>query len=285
MTYTLEKMDDNNLRFLFRFSSEEYLEAQKEYAEKNKKQYLEAIRSQGSFRRPVITELVRKAYVKAAMEYPQEIYYSPTLSLDQDDENGIVCSARVQIAPVFKLGNYRALQLSEQEIRQIEQETATVPELNRAGTRRYLLQAAMVIQLDKICEGEIPDPMAGERASQMLSAFEQQLDLNGQKLEDYYKDCNTNEKELFLDFSKEAKKQLHSRLALYELAKAEGLLATEEEYEEELSRLSERSMMPVSRLREIFAQREGTQVRQDIAIAKAAEYLGDMAERLYPPKG
>ena len=77
----------------------------------------------------------------------------------------------------------------------------------------------MVMRLDKICEGGVPDTMASERASQMIGAFEQQLDGNGKKIEDYYKECNTNEEELFTDFMREAKKQLHSRLALYELAK------------------------------------------------------------------
>ena len=232
----------------------------------------------------MITELVKKAYAKAAMEYPQEIYYTPALTLEQDDENGIVCSARVQIAPAFTLGDYHALSISEAEVAQIDREVSTLPVENRADSRRYLLQTCMVSQLGKICTGEVPDTMAGERAAQMMNAFEQQLNNNGRKIEDYYKECNANENELFMDFVNEAKKQLHSRLSLYELAKAEGLLATEEEYEAELARLADMSMMPVQRLRQIFAKREGAKVRQDIAIAKAAEYLGQMVDKRYPYK-
>lgn len=284
MTYTLENTDSNHLRFVFYFSAEEYQQAAKEYAEKNQKEYLAAIRSQGSFRKPVITELVRKAYAKAAMEYPQEIYYTPALTLEQDDERGIVCSARVQIAPEFKLGDYQRLSLREEEVAQIDREVKTLPEENRADSRRYLLQTCMVTQLGKICTGTVPDTMAGERASQMMGAFEQQLNSSGKKIEDYYKECNTNERELFQDFMNEAKKQLHSRLSLYELAKAENLLATEEEYEAELARLADLSMMPVQRLRQIFARGEGSKLRQDIAIAKAAEYLGGRVDALYPPK-
>ena len=140
------------------------------------------------------------------------------------------------------------------------------------------------MRLDKICEGVVPDTMASERASQMIGAFEQQLDGNGKKIEDYYKECGTNEEELFADFMREAKKQLHSRLALYELAKKENLLATEDEYTAELTRLADMSMMPAERLREIFARREEAKVRQDIAIAKAAEYLGKKVDELYPAK-
>ena len=270
---------------MFSFTPDEYADAAKEYAAKDKKGFLDAARSGGDLRRAVITEMVRKAYSKAAMEYPREIYYSPALTLEQDDEKrGVVCAAKVQIDPEFTLGDYRALRLDADEVAQVEREALTVPEPNRAETRRYLLQAAMVMRLDKICEGGVPDTMASERASQMIGAFEQQLDGNGKKIEDYYKECNTNEEELFADFMREAKKQLHSRLALYELAKKENLLATEEEYTAELARLADMSMMPAARLREIFARREEAKVRQDIAIAKAAEYLGKRVDELYPAK-
>lgn len=285
MTYTVENINSNNLRFVFRFTAEEYKEAAKEFADKNKKDFFDAARSQGSLHKAVITEMVRKAYSKAAMEYPQEIYYTPALTLMQDDDRlGVVCSAKVQIAPEFKLGDYRSLELSPEEVAQVEREILTIPESNRADSRRYLLQAAMVMRLDKLCEGEVPDTMASERASQMIGAFEQQLDGNGKKIEDYYKDCNTDEAALFADFMSEAKKQLHSRLALYELAKKERLLATEDEYTAELERLADMSMMPAKRLREIFARREESKVRQDIAIAKAAEYLGKRVDELYPAK-
>lgn len=285
MTYTVENINFNNLRFVFSFTPDEYADAAKEYAAKDKKGFLDAARSGGDLRRAVITEMVRKAYSKAAMEYPREIYYSPALTLEQDDEKrGVVCDAKVQIGPEFTLGDYRALALDADEVAQVEREALTVPEPNRTETRRYLLQAAMVMRLDKICEGVVPDTMASERASQMIGAFEQQLDGNGKKIEDYYKECSTNEEELFADFMREAKKQLHSRLALYELAKKENLLATEEEYTAELARLADMSMMPAARLREIFARREEAKVRQDIAIAKAAEYLGKRVDELYPAK-
>ena len=285
MTYTVENINSNNLRFVFSFTAEEYAEAAKEYAAKNRKEFLDSARSGGDLRRAVITEMVRKAYSKAAMEYPREIYYIPALTLEQDDEKrGIVCAAKVQIDPEFTLGDYHALKLDAGEVAEIGREALTVPEANRAETRRYLLQTDLVKQLDNVCEGVVPDTMASERASQMIGAFEQQLDNNGKKIEDYYKECGTSEQALFADFMREAKKQLHSRLALYELAKKENLLATEDEYTAELARLADMSMMPAQRLREIFARREEAKVRQDIAIAKAAEYLGKRVDELYPAK-
>ena len=281
MKYKVKNTDDNNLRFEFAFTVEEIENEMRQYAQKNKKEYISDMTKQSSVRKHIITELVKKEYVKAAMQYTQEIYYSPVLNVIKDDKSGLVVSADVQISPVFKLGDYSVLSLTENELEEIERDIATVPEDNRATIRRYLLQSKLVEKLDNITEGTVPDTMASERAGQMMSAFEQQLDSNGKDIKDYYEDCDTNEHELYEDFMKEAKRQLHSRLSLYELAKAENLYATEEEYEAELRKLSDRSMMPVSRLREIFEKKEGAKLRQDIAIAKAAEFLGEIVDKRY----
>lgn len=281
MKYKVKNTDDNNLRFEFAFTVEEIENEMRQYAQKNKKEYISDMTKQSSIRKHIITELVKKEYVKAAMQYTQEIYYSPVLNVIKDDKSGLVVSADVQISPVFKLGDYSVLSVTENELEEIERDISTVPEDNRATIRRYLLQSKLVEKLDNITEGTVPDTMASERAGQMMSAFEQQLDSNGKDIKDYYEDCDTNEHELYEDFMKEAKRQLHSRLSLYELAKAENLYATEEEYEAELRKLSDRSMMPVSRLREIFEKKEGAKLRQDIAIAKAAEFLGEIVDKRY----
>ena len=221
MKYKVKNTDDNNLRFEFAFTVEEIENEMRQYAQKNKKEYISDMTKQSSIRKHIITELVKKEYVKAAMQYTQEIYYSPVLNVIKDDKSGLVVSADVQISPVFKLGDYSVLSVTENELEEIERDIATVPEDNRATIRRYLLQSKLVEKLDNITEGTVPDTMASERAGQMMSAFEQQLDSNGKDIKDYYEDCDTNEHELYEDFMKEAKRQLHSRLSLYELAKAE----------------------------------------------------------------
>jgi len=198
------------------------------------------------------------------------------------ENGGLVCSARVQIAPEFQLGNYKSLQLSQEELLQADRDAASLPQEDRGPTRRYLLQSQLVSRLAEITRGEIPDTMAHERAEQMLSAFEQQLEGQGLKIEDYYKETGSSRSQLLEDFAAEAKKQLHSRLSLYELARAEGLLATEEEYGAEVQRLSEMYLMPVPRLRELLAKREEARIRQDISIAKAAEYFGRRIDAEYP---
>lgn len=290
MKYSVEHIDEHFIRFIFSFPADEYHKAIEEYVEAHKKEYLKQVANQNKakavgFFRPIINDLVTKAYTKAANEYPEEIYYTPEISILQDDaKRGLICAAKVQVSPIFKLGDYKAMRLTEEELKEVEKEAAGVPEPNRADTRRYMIQTILVGRLAAEAEGEVPDTMAGERASEMVAAFEQHLGNNGKKIEDYYKECQTNEQELYTDFAREAVKQLQARLALLELAKAEGITATDEEYEKELKRLSEMYMMPMKRMREIFAKREGSNVRRDISISKAADYLAKMADELYPMK-
>lgn len=290
MKYSVTHIADHFIRFVFSFSAREYQKAIEEYAESHKEEYLQQVGMQSRstadiFLRPVINNLVGKAYTKAANEYPEEIYYTPTIGIEQNDPKlGLVCSATVQVSPIFKLGDYKAIRLTGDELAQIEKESAAIPIENRADSRRYMIQTILINKLSAITQGEVPDTMAGERAFEMIAAFEQQLGNNGKKIEDYYKECSTSEEALFADFAKEALRQLHTRLSLLELAKAEGLTATDEEYEKELMRLSEMYMMPMERMREIFAKREGSKVRRDISIFKAAGYVARMADALYPMK-
>ena len=47
-----------------------------------------------------IRDRVTSAYRKAASEYPEEIYYTPTVRVEQHEEGKALCfTARVQIRP------------------------------------------------------------------------------------------------------------------------------------------------------------------------------------------
>ncbi len=150
MTYTVENINFNNLRFVFSFTADEYTEAAKEYAAKDKKGFLDAARAGGDLRRAVITEMVRKAYPRPRWS-TRARYTTPPLSpLEQDDEKlGVVCDAKVQIDPEFTLGDYHALALDADEVAQVEREALTVPEPNRAETRRYLCRPRWLCALTK----------------------------------------------------------------------------------------------------------------------------------------
>ena len=64
------------------------------------------------FQKPALDQIVTASYRKAASEYPEEIYYTPTVRVEQHEAGRDLCfTAQVQIRPEVRLGDYRAAQL------------------------------------------------------------------------------------------------------------------------------------------------------------------------------
>ena len=288
MHYTTELLDDNTLLFRFTVPAEEYTAALDEAWRTHKDRYpvpgmrdgkasrtmIERHHGKDVFEKPALDQLVTSAYRKAASEYPEEIYYTPTVRVEQHEEGKALCfTARVQIRPEVRLGDYRAVQLQPEDLRRAAQKAQEVPGEQQSETRAYLLRSALV---DRIAAGsrvEVPETMIHERALSMARSLEQRLEQDQSSMEEYYKACHTDREHLLADFAQAAEDQLRARLTLLAIARAEGLGATEAEYDAEVARLSGMYLMPEEKLRPLLAHREGIKIRQDIAISKAADWV------------
>lgn len=294
---TLEKADDNHLLLNICVPSEEYEAALDEYFEKNRdsfefpgfrkksitREIAEKLTGHEKFAKPVIDQLVSAAYAEAAKEYEEEIYYIPTLRLEQEGSGlDLLCTGKVQIRAEVKLGDYRGISLSEAEIEKASQDAKAAPPNMYAETRRYLLQSVYIDRIGECTEVEVPETMAQERALQMMNSFRQQVESHGEEMENYYKETGSTEEELMKEFAAQAARQLRSRLALFEIAKEQGLEATEEEYDREIKRYNELYFLPEERIREILGKREGNKLRMDIGISKAADFIGRLVDERYP---
>lgn len=93
MHYTTELLDDNTLLFRFTVPAEEYTAALDDAWRTHKARYpvpgmrdgkasrtmIERHHGKDVFEKPALDQLVTSAYRKAASEYPEEIYYTPTV--------------------------------------------------------------------------------------------------------------------------------------------------------------------------------------------------------------
>lgn len=181
-----------------------------------------------------------------------------------------------------RLCDYQKILLSPEEIAQAKEAAKTAPKESAEDTRRYFLQTAYVEKIVKASKIKVSEQEARERAHQMLRAMDQQLANHGADLGKYYEETESTEKELLEGFVIEAKKQLKSRMVLYEIAKEQDLLATSEEYAAEVHRLSELSLIPEGRLRQLFEAEEADKIKRDIAISKGADYIGTLIDAKYP---
>ena len=76
----------------------------------------------------------------------------------------------------------------------------------------------------------------------------------------------------------QAEKRIQSRLVLEAVAKAENITATDEDYEEELKVMAEAYQMEVDKVREMLPKKSADQIREDIAVRKAAQFAVENAK-------
>lgn len=264
---TIEKSEDGSIRFRFRVTPPE----------------LRAMAGPGAGRnaavRKAMNKLVSDACRKAACEYPDILYFTPTVTVAQNAPGrDLIFSADIRVRPVCKLGAYRAVRLTAEDQAQAEKAVCEVPAEDREKTRLYLLQAALVERIAAESTIEVPKAMIDERAAAMAREFQKRLEADGRSIDDYYQDTNSNEKQLLADFAANAAGQLRSRLTLLAVARAEGLEANGTEYEEQIQKYSDQYALPPEELRHFFAQGEGQRLRQDIAVSKAAAFVAELVK-------
>ena len=75
------------------------------------------------------------------------------------------------------------------------------------------------------------------------------------------------------DMKPEAVKRIQSRLVLEAVVKAEGLTASEEEFQDELNKMAEQYKMEIEKVKEFMGEYEEKQIKEDIAIQKAVDVI------------
>ncbi len=120
---------------------------------------------------------------------------------------------------------------------------------------------------------EIPDAMVETEQRQMLDEFAQRIQMQGISIDQYFQFTGTNPQMLLEQSKPQALKRIQSRLVLEAVAAAENLSANEEEYEEEVKKMSEKYQMEPDKIKETLGEHGKKQVMADIAINKAVDFL------------
>lgn len=120
---------------------------------------------------------------------------------------------------------------------------------------------------------EIPDAMVETEQRQMLDEFAQRLQMQGLSVEQYMQFTGMNQQTLIDQTKPQALKRIQSRLVLEAVAKAEGLATSEEEYEDEVKRMSEKYQMEADKIKETLGEKGKSQVLADLAVTKAVDFL------------
>ena len=125
---------------------------------------------------------------------------------------------------------------------------------------------------------EIPDAMLETQQRQLLENFAQRIQAQGITLEQYMQFTGLTAQTMMEQLKPEALKRIQSRLVLEAVAAAEKMEATEEDFEAEIKSIAESYQMEVDKVRELLGEQGAKQVKEDICVRKAADFIVDNAK-------
>ncbi len=135
--------------------------------------------------------------------------------------------------------------------------------------------------VDKIIEGatmEIPDAMIDTQTRQMAEEYAQGLQMQGLNLEQYFKFTGMNANSFMENLKPQALKRIQCRLVLEAVVKAENIAVSEEELDKEFETMAQNYRMEKDKLVELVGEKEKEQIKMDIAVQKAVDFVRDAAK-------
>ena len=133
-------------------------------------------------------------------------------------------------------------------------------------------EAAVIEAIINDSDMEIPDAMISTQQEQMVNEFAQRIQMQGLSFEQYLQFTGTSYDNMLAQIKPQAEKRIKSRLVLEAIVKAENITASEEEFEEELKVMAEAYQLEVEKIKEDLPEKNAEQIREDIAVRKAAEF-------------
>lgn len=127
---------------------------------------------------------------------------------------------------------------------------------------------------------DIPDAMLETQQRQIVDEFAQRLQMQGLSLEQYFQFTGLDAQRMLEQVKPQAERRIKSRLVLEAVVAAEGIEASEEDYEEEIARMAEVYNMEADKVKEMLGGNENArkELMDDLAVTKAVRFVVDEAK-------
>ena len=133
---------------------------------------------------------------------------------------------------------------------------------------------ALIKALIEKLNAEIPEAMFENEVENFVRDYDNRLRMNGLDLKTYFQYTGMDLDTLRAQMRPDAEKQVKTRLALEKIAAKEGLVASEEEVNEEYNRLAAAYGMELDKIKEAV---EADAVAEDLKVKKAIELVREKA--------
>lgn len=139
-------------------------------------------------------------------------------------------------------------------------------------------EAAVIEAIVADSDMEIPEAMIETQQRQMIDEFAQRMQMQGLSMEQYFQFTGATMDKMMEQVRPQAETRIKSRLVLEAVAAAEGITATDEDFEEEIKAMAEAYQMEVDKVKELLPEKSAEGIREDIAVKKAAEFVVNSAK-------
>ncbi|MBQ6903285.1 MAG: trigger factor [Lachnospiraceae bacterium] len=133
-------------------------------------------------------------------------------------------------------------------------------------------------------EIELPDAMVETQQRQMVNDMAMQLSMQGLNMQQYQQMTGMSTDVLMEQARPQAIERIKARLVLEAVAAKESITATDEDVEKKLEEMAKQYRMELDKVKELTGEREEKQIREDIAVEKAAKFLVEHAKATKEPK-
>ncbi|MDM5298965.1 trigger factor [Bacillus pumilus] len=171
--------------------------------------------------------------------------------------------------------------LDDEFAKDVDEEVETLAELTEKTKKRLeeskeneadaKLREELVAKASENAEADIPQAMIDTELDRMMKEFEQRLQMQGMNLELYFQFSGQDEDALKEQMKEDAAKRVKSNLTLEAIAVSEDLQVSDEEVEEELSKMAEAYNMPVENIKQAIGSTDA--MKEDLKVRKAIDFL------------
>ena len=143
------------------------------------------------------------------------------------------------------------------------------------------LRAKEDAAIEKIIENaemEIPEAMLDTQWRQMMDDFGRRMQSQGLSMEQYFQFTGQTAEKMMEDMKPQALKRIQTRLVLEKIVEVENIQPTEEEVNEEISKMAAMYKMEADKLKELVGEREMEQMKKDMAVQKAVTFVAEAAK-------
>lgn len=151
-------------------------------------------------------------------------------------------------------------------------------EEKKAKEAKDAKEAAVIEAIVKDSDMQIPDAMLETQQKQMIDEFAQRIQMQGLSIDQYFQFTGSSYDKMLEQVKPQAEKRIKSRLVLEAVVAAEKIEVTDEDYEEELKNMAEAYQMEVDKVKELLPEKSVDQIKKDIAVRKAAEFVVENAK-------